>query len=138
VLIADSSVLADKGLMEFYMTRYWNSRSVNEPERVDLVSPFQNIFIVKDGQYVVFSGKLLCLIDVSEPKFGPYADFYLIHGTNAKRKFVPMLNEGNALFLLDASLNPRVTEQFRHYALDKDYKVYDLRDQGAYVFGLSK
>ncbi len=137
VMVADSAVLSDQGLIDFNMTRYWNARSFNDPVEVGLADSFQNEFMIKDGNYVVFSGKLFCFYDVTKSLSGPDADVYLIHTSNTSRKVRPILPNSKGLFLLDASLHPRLSEQYQHIALEKDAEIVDMRSRGAYS-GLSK
>lgn len=137
VMVADSIVLSDQGLIEFNMTRYWNARSLNDPVKIGLSETFQNVFMVKEGNYVVFSGKLLCLYDLAKPQTGPDADVYLIRGSKVSKKVRPVLPNNKGLFLLDTSLNPRLSEQYLLSVLGSDAEIVDLRTRGAYI-GLSK
>lgn len=138
VLIADSTVLYDEGTIEFNMAKFWNSRAISQHEKVNIANSFQNDFVIKEGSYLVFSGQLMQLFDVSKPASGPEADIYLMHGKTAGRRLTLPSPEKRGLMLLDASLNSRTADGLSDFARKNGWDFFDIRANGAYIGGFWK
>lgn len=138
VLIADSAVMQDAGLREFNMLKFWNARGISQPLMTDLKASFQNEFMIKEGPYIAFSGKLLRLCDVSESMPYADADIYLMHGKQTRRRFNLEPPGRKGLILLDASLSRRVARQVSDFAKDNAWQYYELGSQGAFFDGAWK
>ena len=143
LLLADSSLMADEGTVDYSLKGAWAKRHLSpHPQTIGFEDDFESGYLRKKSNLVSFDGKLLAIWDdayrtVDSLSYRLPVDYLLVRGRqkpdvqSVKNAFVAQL------LLIDGSVPPYLAEKWTTQARELGLPCYNIAD-GAMEVGFQK
>lgn len=134
LLLADSTLMADEGAVDYSLRGAWSQRHLSShPQTIGLDEDFEGVFLCKKQNLISFDGKLLALWDdeqqVSDSlSYRLPVDYVLVTGKQ-KPDVQSIVNGYDAhLLLIDGSVPRYLAEKWMAQAQAKNLPCYNVGD----------